>query len=237
MKEAINDKATIHYRTCPLCEATCGLEIHTLEGEVVHIQGDKLDPLSRGYICPKGYSIKELHSDPDRIRTPMIRHGADWKEVSWEEAFSEIEKGLIPIIQEYGRNAVATYLGNPNVHNLGGLIYAPIFLRALGSRNIFSASTMDQIPKQLSSELLFGSDAYIPIPDIDHTHFLLIIGANPLSSNGSLMTAPNMRKRLNELKSRGGKLIVIDPVRTLTAKLADEHYFIRPGSDGRVFHS
>lgn len=221
----------ISYRTCPLCEATCGLEIHTQGNEVVHIQGDKLDPFSRGYLCPKGYSVKELHSDPDRIRKPMIRRGQDWQEVSWEEAFAEVRYGLRPIIEKYGNNAVGVYLGNPSVHNLGGLLYGPLFLRALGSRSIFSASTMDQIPKQLSSEIMFGSDANIPIPDVDHTQYLLVLGANPLASNGSLMTAPNMRGRLKSLKERGGKFVVIDPVRTVTAKQADEHHFIQPGTD------
>ncbi|WP_413299606.1 molybdopterin oxidoreductase family protein [Bacillus sp. 1P10SD] len=228
-----NDKSktNISYRTCPLCEATCGLEIHTQDREVVHIKGDKLDPFSRGYLCPKGYSVKELDSDPDRLRKPMIRQGQDWQEVSWEAAYTEIRRRLRPIIEEHGNDAVAVYLGNPTVHNLGGMLYGPTFLRALGSRSIFSASTLDQIPKQLSSELMFGSDANLPIPDIDHTDYLLMIGANPLASNGSLMTAPNMRGRLKALKDRGGKLIVIDPVLTVTAKQANEHHFIRPSTD------
>lgn len=230
-QKTIKNSIDISYRTCPLCEATCGLEIHTREQEVVHIKGDKLDPFSLGYLCPKGYSLKELHSDPDRIRKPMIRNGHEWREVSWEEAFAEVRKRLRPIIEEQGNQAVAVYLGNPTVHNLGSMLYGPVFLRALGSRSIFSASTLDQIPKQLSSEIMFGSDANLPIPDIDHTNFLLMIGANPLASNGSLMTAPNMRGRLKALKERNGKLVVIDPVRTVTAKQADEHHFIRPGTD------
>ncbi|WHY65272.1 molybdopterin oxidoreductase family protein [Neobacillus sp. SuZ13] len=230
-EKLIGKPTKISYRTCPLCEATCGLEIHTQEEKVVHIKGDKQDPFSKGYLCPKGYSVKELHSDPDRVRKPMVRNGAEWQEVSWDEAFSEVKKGLCSVIEEYGKNAVAVYLGNPSVHNLGSMLYVPNFLRALGSRSIFSASTLDQIPKQLSSEIMFGSDANLPIPDIDHTNYLLMIGANPLASNGSLMTAPNMRERLKALKDRGGKLVVIDPVRTVTAKQADEHYFIRPGTD------
>ncbi|MGG1679096.1 molybdopterin oxidoreductase family protein [Neobacillus sp. NRS-1170] len=221
----------INFRTCPLCEATCGLEIHTRGHEVVHIKGDKQDPFSKGYLCPKGFSVKELHADPDRIRKPMVRRGSDWQEVSWEDAFLEVRKGLQSIIKEHGRNSVAVYLGNPSVHNLGSMLYAPTFLRSLGSRSIYSASTLDQIPKQLSSEMMFGSDANLPIPDIDHTNYLLMIGANPLASNGSLLTAPNMRGRLKALRERGGKLVVIDPVRTVTAKQADEHHFIRPGTD------
>lgn len=231
MPIAKNNSVNIHYRTCPLCEATCGLEIHTQGEEVVHIKGDKLDPLSRGYLCPKGYSLKELHSDTDRISKPMMRHGQEWKEVSWEKAFTEISNRLRSIIKKHGRDSVGVYLGNPSVHNLSGPLYTPIFLRSLGSKNIFSASTLDQIPKQLSSEIMFGNEANLPIPDIDHTDYLLMIGANPLASNGSLMTAPNMRGRLKALQKRGGKLIVIDPVRTITAKQADEHHFIRPGTD------
>ncbi|MGZ4161150.1 MAG: molybdopterin-dependent oxidoreductase, partial [Neobacillus sp.] len=227
----MNSSKNISYRTCPLCEATCGLEIHTQEREVVNIKGDKLDPFSKGYLCPKGYSLKELHSDPDRIRKPMIRRGAEWQEVSWDEAFAAVRKGLMPIIEEFGRNAVGVYLGNPSVHNLGGMLYGPIFLRALGSKSIFSASTLDQIPKQLSSEIMFGSEANLPIPDIDHTDYFLMIGANPLASNGSLMTGPNMRGRIKALQDRGGKLVIIDPVRTVTAHLADEHHFIRAGTD------
>ncbi|WP_418201142.1 molybdopterin-dependent oxidoreductase [Alkalihalobacterium sp. APHAB7] len=227
----VDQSITVNYRTCPLCEATCGLEIHTKGQEVIHIKGDKLDPLSRGYLCPKGYSLKELHSDPDRLKKPMIRRGENWEEASWDEAFSEIRMRLRPIIENYGKNAVGVYLGNPIVHNLGLMLYMPMFLRSLGSKNIFSASTLDQIPKQLSSEFMFGSDSNLPIPDIDRTDFILMIGANPLASNGSLMTAPNMRGRLKSLQERGGKFIVIDPVRTVTAKQADEHHFIRPGTD------
>ncbi|MFC0560991.1 molybdopterin oxidoreductase family protein [Halalkalibacter alkalisediminis] len=231
MKTEETDKINVHYRTCPLCEATCGLEIHTKRNEVVDIKGDKQDPFSRGYLCPKGYRLDKLYADPDRMRKPMIRVGEKWREVSWGEAFEEVKRGLGSIIGQHGRDAVATYLGNPNVHHLAGMIYMPMFLRALGSKNRYSASTMDQIPKQLTAELMFGSDFSIPIPDIDRTDYFFVLGANPLVSNGSLMTAPNMRKRLKELQKRGGKLVVIDPVKTVTAKLADEHHFIIPGTD------
>ncbi|MDV2682979.1 molybdopterin-dependent oxidoreductase [Alkalihalophilus lindianensis] len=221
----------VHYRTCPLCEATCGLEIHTKGNEVTSIKGDKLDPFSEGYLCPKGYHLDKLYADPDRIKKPMIREGDQWREVSWQEAFTEVRKGLQSIIKQNGRDAVATYLGNPNVHNLAGMLYVPILLKTLGSKNRYSASTMDQIPKQLTAEWMFGSDFSIPIPDIDRTDYFLVIGANPLVSNGSLMTAPNMRKRMRDLRKRGGKIVVIDPVRTVTAKAADEHYAITPGTD------
>ena len=219
------------FATCPLCEATCGLEITTQGREVISIRGNPEDVFSRGYLCPKAYSLKELHADPDRIRQPMVRDGENWRIVSWQEAFETIERGLLPIIEKYGRNAVATYLGNPNSHNLPGLVYGPELLRALGSQNNYSASTVDQMPKQVAVALLFGTGLSVPIPDIDRTNYMLILGANPLVSNGSLMTAPNMRGRLRDLRARGGKIVVIDPVRTRTAQEADAHHFIKPGSD------
>lgn len=219
------------YTTCPLCEATCGLEITTAGREVVSIRGDKEDVFSHGYICPKAYSLKALDEDPDRLRAPLVKRDGVWQTATWEEAFAEIERHLVPILSEHGRDAVATYLGNPNVHNLSGLLYNTPLLRALGSRNVYSASTVDQMPKQVSAGLMFGGLLTIPIPDVDHTDFLLILGANPLVSNGSLMTAPGMRDRLRALRARGGRVVVIDPRRTRTAEEADEHHFIRPGTD------
>jgi anaerobic selenocysteine-containing dehydrogenase len=227
----LTHKTEVHYRTCPLCEATCGLEIHTVNQDVLTIRGDSEDPFSRGYLCPKGFSLKEFHADPDRIKKPMVRRGTEWHEVTWEDAFAEIRKRLLPIMKEHGSDSVGIYLGNPYAHNLSAQLYAPMFIRAIGTRNRFSASTVDQIPKQLSTELMFGGNFNIPVPDIDRTNYMLVIGANPLVSNGSLLTAPNMRSRIKALKNRGGKLVVIDPVRTVTAKVADEHHFIRPGTD------
>jgi anaerobic selenocysteine-containing dehydrogenase len=220
-----------HYKTCPICEATCGLEITTKEDKVILIKGDEQDVFSGGYICPKGYSLKELHEDADRLRQPLIRRGDMWHKVSWDEAFEEIERGLLPVIQKYGRNAVGAYIGNPNAHNLAGMMYGQVWLKSLGTQNIFSASTVDQMPKQVSSGLMFGGGITVPVPDIDRTDYLLLLGANPLVSNGSLMTAPDMRGRIRKLRARGGKLVVIDPFRTQTAKEADEHHFIKPGTD------
>jgi anaerobic selenocysteine-containing dehydrogenase len=222
---------TTSYTTCPLCEATCGLEIVTRGREVISIRGDAQDVFSHGYICPKAYSLKELDADQDRIREPMVRRGDQWLHVSWDEAFAEIERGLIPILQQYGRDALAVYAGNPTVHNLANLLYLPVLLHAAGTHNFFSASTVDQMPKQVSAGLMFGTMLSIPIPDIERTEYLLLLGANPLVSNGSLMTAPDMRGRLRRLRQRGGKVVVIDPYRTRTAQEADEHHFIRPGHD------
>jgi anaerobic selenocysteine-containing dehydrogenase len=219
------------YITCPLCEATCGLEVTTRGDEVLGIRGDRDDVFSHGYICPKAAALKALHTDPDRLRAPMVRTGDVWRRVTWDEAFAEVERLLLPVIQRYGKDAVATYLGNPNVHNLSGQIYPAALIRALGTNNTYSASTLDQQPKQLSAGLMFGGALSIPVPDVDHTDYLLVLGANPLVSNGSLMTAPDMRGRIRGLRARGGRVVVVDPRRTRTAEEADEHIFIQPGSD------
>jgi anaerobic selenocysteine-containing dehydrogenase len=220
-----------HYRTCPFCEATCGLEIETEGREVVSVRGDKEDVFSRGFICPKAFGIKQLHEDPDRLTTPLIRRDGELVEASWDEAFEEIDRRLSPILSEHGKNAVAVYLGNPNAHNLSAITHGPAWLRVLGTQNLYSASTVDQMPKQVSSGHMFGTMLSVPIPDVDRCGHLLLLGANPLVSNGSLLTAPNMRGRLRAIRERGGKVVVIDPRRTRTAEEADEHHFIRPGTD------
>jgi anaerobic selenocysteine-containing dehydrogenase len=230
MSTSANGERTA-FRTCPLCEATCGLEV-TLEGErVTAIRGDRADVLSHGFICPKGYALKELHDDPDRVRTPLLRRpDGSFEAVSWDDAFAFINRRLSPILAE-DRNAVAVYLGNPNAHLLDNMLYGKVLLRGLGTRNIYSASTVDQFPKQMASALMFGTGTTVPVPDVDRTDYLLVLGANPLASNGSLMTAPDMRGRLRALRARGGKLVVLDPRRSRTAEEADEHVFIRPGTD------
>jgi anaerobic selenocysteine-containing dehydrogenase len=218
--------------TCPLCEATCGLDVELSDsGDVLKVRGDDEDVFSHGFICPKGGSIKALQEDPDRLRTPLVRRNGELVEATWEEAFTEIERRLGPILEQHGRNAVGVYLGNPTVHNLSLGLYGRVFLKALGTRNIFSASTVDQMPKQVSSGLMFGTFLSVPIPDLDHTDHLLMLGANPLASNGSLMTAPDARGRLRAIQERGGKVVVVDPRRSRTAEHADEHHFIRPGTD------
>lgn len=221
-------------RTCPLCEATCGLEL-TLEGDrLVKVRGDEHDVFSRGFICPKAVALIDLENDPDVVRTPQIREGDGFRSATWDEAFERIHEGLRPIIERDGPDAVAVYLGNPNVHNLAGQLYGRVLLRALGTRNIFSASTVDQMPKQVASGLMFGTGLSIAIPDVDRTDHLLILGANPFASNGSLLTAPDLPGRLRALRARGGKLVVVDPVFTRTAKEADEHHFIVPGTDAHL---
>ncbi len=225
---------TVDYRTCPLCEATCGLQIELDGREVTKVRGDADDVFSRGFICPKGASLAELHSDPDRLSTPLVRRDGELVEATWDEAFAAIDAGLSPILSDGERNAVGAYLGNPNAHTLDGTIHLRALLKGLGSRNIFSASSVDQLPKQVAVGMMFGAGLSVPIPDIDRSDFLLVLGANPLASNGSLLTAPDLRGRLRRLRERGGKLVVIDPRRSRTAEVADEHHFIRPAHDAHL---
>jgi anaerobic selenocysteine-containing dehydrogenase len=222
----------VAYRTCPFCEATCGLEVEHSEGRVTKVRGDAEDVFSKGFLCPKGVSLMELHDDPDRLRTPMIREDdGSFREASWEEALGLIAEKLPAVLEAGGRDACAVYLGNPSAHSLAATLYGRVLLKAIGTKNIFSASTVDQYPKQMASALMFGTGLTVAIPDLDRTDFLLVLGANPIASNGSLMTAPDVRGRLRAIRARGGKIVVVDPRRTRTAKEADQHLFIRPGSD------
>jgi anaerobic selenocysteine-containing dehydrogenase len=224
-------EATVHHRICPLCEACCGLEIKVADNKVIAIRGHDEDVFSAGYICPKGVALKDLHEDPDRLRTPLVKRDGQFVEATWDEAFAEIERRLPPLIAAHGRDAVAMTLGNPAAHKFGLLLYGPQLMKALGTKNIFSASTLDQMPKHVSCGFMFGNMLSIPVPDILRTDYLLMLGANPMASNGSLWTVPDFRGKAKALRARGGKLVVIDPRRTETAALADEHHFIRPGAD------
>jgi anaerobic selenocysteine-containing dehydrogenase len=225
------DGTTTRLRTCPLCEATCGLVLRTRGREVLEVRGDDDDPFSRGYLCPKGVALKHLDADPDRLRTPLVRRGDTWHEVSWDDAFGEIAERLPPLLAAHGRDAVGVYLGNPSAHTLALLLYPRALLRVLGSRNVFSASTVDQMPKQVSAGLMVGTGLSVPVPDLDRTRFLLVLGADPVVSNGSLMTAPDVKRRLQDVRARGGRVVVVDPRRSRTAEIASEHHFIRPGTD------
>jgi anaerobic selenocysteine-containing dehydrogenase len=225
----------VAHRTCPFCEATCGLEVTYSDGRVTKVRGDAQDVFSNGFLCPKGVSLMELHDDPDRLRTPMIRQeDGSFRRASWQEALGLIAAKLPAVLEAGGRDACAVYLGNPSAHSLAATLYGRVLLKAIGSKNIFSASTVDQYPKQMASALMFGTGLSIAIPDLDRTDFLLVLGANPIASNGSLMTAPDVRGRLRAIRARGGKIVVVDPRRTRTAKEADEHLFIRPGTDAML---
>jgi anaerobic selenocysteine-containing dehydrogenase len=255
------DKASVHYRNCNLCEAICGIEITVQDSLTepsnektaqrsehsitqletrnsklqirnwLDIRGDKDDPFSRGYICPKAVALQDLHYDKDRLKYPVRRTPHGWQRLGWDEAFDEVTQNLKRIHAKYGRNSIATYLGNPTVHNYGALLFAPGFIRSLHTRNRFSATSVDQLAHHLSAYLMFGHQLLLPVPDLDRTNFFLILGANPAVSNGSMMTAPGMSRRLQEIRRRGGKVILIDPRFTETARLADRHLFIKPGTD------
>lgn len=228
-----------HYRICPLCEASCGLEIRTARStdgkaqrRVVSIRGDDQDPFSDGYLCPKGVALKDLHEDPERLRQPMRREpDGRFVPISWAQAFDEIHRRLPALRQAYGPDAVGLSIGNPASHKIGLFSYFPGLARALGTRNIFSASTLDQMPKQLACGWMYGHWLSVPVPDLPRSDLLIILGANPAVSNGSLWTVPDYRGKAKAMRARGGRIIVIDPRFTETAQAADAHHAIRPGGD------
>ena len=224
---------------CNLCEAICGIELTLEDGRVTGIRGNEADPLSRGYICPKGVSMADVYDDPDRLRRPIRRVGdgadATWEEMDWDEALDLVADRLVAVAAEHsGPDAIGVYLGNPNAHSVGFATHGVPFVKALRTRNRFSASTVDQIPHQFVAWQMFGHQLLLPVPDIDRTTFFLVLGANPMASNGSLMTVPDFPQRVRDLKARGGRMVVLDPRRTETAKVATEHHFVRPGTDAVV---
>src|SRR5690348_7085050 len=220
-----------HYRTCNLCEAICGIEIQVEPFQKLNIRGDKDDVFSRGYICPKAVALQDIHYDRDRLKHPLRRTPRGWQRISWNEAFHEVAVNLKRIGAQHGRNSVATYLGNPTVHNYGALLFAPGFIRSLHTRNRFSTTSVDQLAHHLASFLMFGHQLLLPVPDVDRTDFFLILGANPAVSNGSMMTAPGMARRLEAIRVRGAKVVLIDPRQNDTARLASDHLVIRLGTD------
>jgi len=233
-----------HYGLCNFCDAVCGLEIEVEGREVLSIRGDVRDPFSRGHICPKAVAQQDLYEDKDRVRAPLRRRGNDWEEISWSEALEEAGERMAAVQKEHGDDALAFYFGNPISHNYGSMLHLIPFARGLGTKNVYSSGSVDAFSRMLVSQLVFGSPAILPIPDLDRTSYLLILGANPAISNGSIMTAPDCRRRLGELRQRGGRIVVIDPRRTETAELADEHHFIEPATDAlfllsllQVFHA
>ena len=220
----------VHYRSCNLCEAICGIEIKHADGKVLSIAGDKMDPFSRGHICPKAVALKDIDEDANRLKFPVKRIEGGWQQVTWDVAFEEIAAKIAETQALYGRDAVAVYQGNPSVHNLGTMLNGRELLKSLKTKNVFSATSVDQLPHHFAGWAMFGHPLLIPIPDIDHTDYFLILGANPLASNGSLMTSPDVMRRIEAVKGRG-KVVVIDPRKTETARAASEHFFIKPASD------
>ena len=222
---------TTHYRNCHLCEAVCGLELKIKKGRIISVRGDKNDPLSQGYICPKGIAIKDMHTDPDRLRKPVRRTETGWKEISWDEALDYAAKGIVEVQKNHGDDAVADFIGNAYGTIYGIMTHIGYFRKTLNTRNSGSVASIDHISHLLPSSLMYGHQFLLPTPDLDRSEFVVIAGANPLVSNGSMMTAPGVRDRLKAIKDRGGKFVIIDPRRTETAKMATEHHAIRPGTD------
>ncbi len=220
-----------HFRTCNICEAMCGLIITHDETQVISIKPNPDDPLSRGHICPKAVALQDFRSDPDRVTKPLLKVDGVFTEISWDEAFDIATSRMRAVQEAHGRDAVGVYLGNPNAHKFGNLLNLPALMKALGSSNRYSSATADQIPHHVASIHMLGHPMLMPIPDVDRTDFMLILGGNPLVSNGSMMTAPGFGRRMDEIKARGGKVVVIDPRRTETAEKASAHYFIQPEAD------
>lgn len=222
-------------RICPLCEATCGMVLTIDDNDrVSSARGDRDDVFSHGFICPKGASFAELDNDPDRLQNPLVRRDGELVEATWAEAFTAAAEGLQRVIADTGSTSVAVYLGNPNAHTIAGSLYGPVVIKSLGTRQVYSASTLDQMPKHVSCGYLYGNPVAFTVPDLDRTDYLVIIGANPLVSNGSLATAADFPGKIKALRRRGGTLVVIDPSRTRTAELADRHLAVRPGSDAAL---
>lgn len=232
--EPAMSESTLHHRACHLCEAICGLTLEVRDEQILSIKGDPQDSFSRGHICPKAVALQDIQNDPDRLRHPMRRVGNEWQAIEWDAAFELVAERLADIRERHGNNAVAVYQGNPSVHNYGLMTHSNYFLGQLKTRNRFSATSVDQLPHHLTSLMMYGHGLLIPIPDIDHTDFMLILGGNPLASNGSIMTVPDVEKRLKALKARGGTLVVVDPRRSETAAMADQHLFVRPGEDAAL---
>ncbi|MBI5515154.1 MAG: molybdopterin-dependent oxidoreductase [Deltaproteobacteria bacterium] len=219
------------FRVCNLCDALCGVAIQHDGRRVLSVRGDEEDPFSRGHLCPKGAALGDLLEDPDRVVAPLRREGDRWREVPWEEALDEIASRVVALQRAHGRDSVGFYYGNPTAHSLGAIFFGLLFARALGSHNLFSSNSVDSLPRLLVSSLMYGNQAVLPVPDIDRTRLFMVLGANPVVSNGSIMTAPDIDRRLKDLRARGGSLVVLDPRRGETARVADRHHFVRPGTD------
>lgn len=219
-----------HRRTCHICEANCGVIVMAEGRDILSIKGDPDNAMSRGHICPKATAIADLQNDPDRLRRPMKRVGEDWQEISWDQAFAEIGEKTRAIMAR-DPASTALYVGNPNAHSYGNVLTSGDLKKALRTKNVFSASTVDQMPHHVANIRLYGHSGFWAVPDIDRTQTMIILGGNPMASNGSVWTVPDFRNRVKQLQGRGGELIVIDPRRSETAKIADRHIFVRPGSD------
>ena len=235
----MNDSIETIHRSCPTCEATCGLvlEVDKRNKRVISVKGDPNDPRSKGYVCAKSPAFQYIYEDPERLRRPVKRVGNKWQEISWDEALDYTASKLIEIRNKHGKDNIALYVGNPTGHEFGVQLYMQLALSMINTERFFSAGSVDQNPKNLSSQIAYGDPWFIAIPDIDNTEFFLCMGANPVVSQGSLFSAPNAKKRIQDLKERGGRMVVIDPRRTETAEMADQHIFVKPGGDAFLLFS
>lgn len=221
------------HRSCPICEAVCGLrlQVDPAARRVLRIEGDPDDPRSRGHLCPKAYALSGVYEDPDRLRRPLRRTGTDWQEIGWDEAIDFAAEQLLEIREAHGADAVGLYIGNPTGFDVGAMLTNRTLAGALATPRAFSGATMDHHPKIVTMRVLYGKGSMLSIPDIDRCDYFLCLGGNPIVSQGALMSAPDVRGRLRAIQQRGGKLVIVDPRRSETARVADEHLFIRPGSD------
>lgn len=220
---------TVHARTCHICEANCGVLVELDGRKVVSIKGNPDHVLSRGHICPKATAIADLQDDPDRLRRPMKRTANGWQAIGWDQAYTEIAARVVALQAKKARPAF--YVGNPTAHDYALAGQMGALRRAVGSKGTFSASTLDQIPHHYVQFQLYGHVSMAAVPDIDRAHAIVIVGGNPAASNGSIWTVPDFKARTKEMQTRGGKLIVVDPRRTETAKLADQWLPVIPGTD------
>jgi anaerobic selenocysteine-containing dehydrogenase len=221
------------YRTCPTCEASCGLvlEVDRDQRKVISVKGDPADERSRGYVCAKSQAFRYIYEDPERVRRPLKKTPQGWQEISWQQALTEVGDKLKALRDAHGKDAIAMYYGNPNGHNFHTQLYTELFINMLGTERFFSAGSVDQQPKNLVCELLYGNPWLFPVPDMDRSDFFVCMGGNPVVSQGSILGAPNAAGKLKDIRARGGKVVVIDPRRSETAEVADQHLFIRPGTD------
>jgi anaerobic selenocysteine-containing dehydrogenase len=228
------NSSNVFTRNCPLCEGMCGVKISVADDTVTRVRPNEEDTWSRGHICPKGTVLGALHHDPDRLHHPVIREGSSFREVSWEAAFERLTELSSRVRERYGIEGFASYGGNMVGKDATLGRYAGLLFRTSGIRQIYSSSTVDQQPKNVSCQLMFGNQWKIPIPDIDRTELFLIFGANPAASKGSILSHQDVMRGIRELRRRGGRVIVIDPVRTATAQAADQWIGVRPGSDAAL---
>ena len=220
---------------CNLCESLCGLRLEVEGAKVVGLRGDPDDPFSRDHICPKAIGLRELLDDPDRLRAPLLRDGNGiLKPASWDQALESVSSRLRDIRRRYGPDSIALYVGNPVVHSHRSSLGAQLLTTALATHNRFDPNSQDSNPRLFACMQMYGDALALPVPDIDRTDYLLLLGANPAVSNGSMWALGDPRGRFKALVARGGRVVLIDPRRTESAAWSTSHHPIRPGGDAAL---